>query len=308
MVRKGWLALGVLAFLGPMAAQGQDDACNAMGDLDRLDDALGSLEQTPDHLRADRANEMLDMAGSLRSSLNGQTGSVVLGMNQGVIDDFVKDRSRLLKSVAEGNYESARAEIGSDSFQRQTERLNIVQGAMRCDEDDEEEETEQASGPPKKIKQLQALAANSIGDHDRGPLDIGLLVLLFAALIGAGLLAFGLRYGFRFLRRDARQYHRYFCTIEGTLKSDGASQDATLVEVSRSGAKVAGENMPEAGTPVTLIVPEFSTTGKIIWSNAKYAGLRFDEIITVSLEPFGVTETLEQPVVPADRPAEPAPP
>lgn len=325
--------LALLLFLVTAAAghgaRAQDDGCNAVGNLDTLNSDVSALEGIAPHLRSERATELLGHTGFMQDALNAQGGSVLFGMNQQVLKDFIADRERILISVADGNWAAVQGEIGSKAYQQQAALLDVIQDALRCNPEEEKkpensEETaaekkaaEEAKkeaeklakiADPKKAGSLQALSAygsSIIGSENR---IFQLIVLIVLIVIAAGLLIYAYKFLRKLVRAEGRRFQRYYCAMEGELTCPDTSRPVTVVEVSRSGAKIASEALPEPGTYVTLEMPDHQIKARVVWSNSNYAGLAFAKLISIKVEDFRVedyvseTEDVEADAMPQSDP------
>ena len=298
------VALAFCAVAAPVSAQ--EDGCNAVGNLETLNGDVTALRNMAPTIRQERATELLGHTGFMRDALNQQGGSVVFGMNQGVMEEFVSDRERILKSVAGGDWDTVQSEIGSERFHQQAARLAVIQDALRCNSDDEEQkeedkEKEEAAKKEEEEKKaeelkkkaaarqlgpLQALSALGGGMTGSDNTLIQAAILFLLTLPVAAILFFGGRVLRRVWRNTGRKYQRYYCTMEGELSCPQKSRPVTVVEVSRSGAKLASDDLPEPGTAVTLRMPDHKIKARVVWSNANYAGVAFDKLISIRVEDF----------------------
>ena len=66
------------------------------------------------------------------------------------------------------------------------------------------------------------------------------------------------------------------------FRRDGQNQriQVRAMDASAGGMKVDWANPPQVGTDVMLTLPNGERSGKVMWSNAFYAGLMFDEFLT----------------------------
>ena len=255
------------------------------------------MAEVAPNLRQERANELLDVTGFLAGELESQTGSTVFGMNRGVVDEFLDDRERILTDVANGQWADVADEIGSADFQRQAARLDVVTSALRCDEEDDakgdpEEEENAQPKEARKLGQLKALTgvAGNFTTQTQGS-QAAFFAIMAILLIGA-ILYVGTILIARKLK-NSRRYRRYYCQIEGKLIGAGDDIDIKVVEISRSGAKIAGDVLPDPKTDVTLHVLDQAIPAKIVWSNADYAGVAFDKLIKVRVDDLAVEPNAE---------------
>lgn len=65
-----------------------------------------------------------------------------------------------------------------------------------------------------------------------------------------------------------------------SLKSSAA---VVVSDVSRSGAKLQGRDLPDVGTDVLLTVGDAEVFGKIVWLRRDECGIAFDTVLTPQL-------------------------
>jgi hypothetical protein len=110
------------------------------------------------------------------------------------------------------------------------------------------------------------------------PLWLLIALTLAAALGGATLLA--TRKTIRPKGRTKR-LTRYPAVIPVLVTVQNAPPDlADTADISLGGVKLAWKNAPPAGTALTVDFSEVECAATVVWSNAHYAGLRFDAHLT----------------------------
>jgi len=107
------------------------------------------------------------------------------------------------------------------------------------------------------------------------------------------------------MSRGRRAQPRAPIHLSGTVDSLGGRRQTRLLEVSLTGARIEGTDLPAAGKEVILVCGSVDTFGKIAWAASNRRGVQFDEPIStrelmalrdasVSVERAGVTpEELE---------------
>ena len=73
-----------------------------------------------------------------------------------------------------------------------------------------------------------------------------------------------------------RRHRRSNVMLKATLEVPGDSLSVVLRNLSKDGALVKGNGLPEAGTHVLFHRQGLSVPGKVAWSHASHAGLEFD--------------------------------
>jgi hypothetical protein len=73
-----------------------------------------------------------------------------------------------------------------------------------------------------------------------------------------------------------RRHRRSNVLLKATLEVPGDSLEVVLRNLSREGALVKGERLPDAGEPVLFHREGLSVPGRVAWSHAGHAGLEFD--------------------------------
>ena len=82
--------------------------------------------------------------------------------------------------------------------------------------------------------------------------------------------------GFRNRRRAARAS----VLLPASVVTMSAYQFLEVVNISPSGAKLRGENIPPLGKTAMFRVDQFQALCKVVWIKGDLCGIRFDELIT----------------------------
>lgn len=86
-----------------------------------------------------------------------------------------------------------------------------------------------------------------------------------------------------------RRTSRESVVLAGSALSLEASRSVVVTDVSPSGAKLQGRDLPDAGTSVLLTVGDSELFGKIIWRGRDECGIGFDTLLDREM-----TERLKQ--------------
>lgn len=90
-----------------------------------------------------------------------------------------------------------------------------------------------------------------------------------------------------------RRARRSQVLLTATIEHAGVRQSVKLRNLSAQGALVESAKLPSEGTPVDFHRNDLSVAGRIVWVNAKYAGIAFNH-------PLNPEEVLRH--IPAPRP------
>lgn len=104
------------------------------------------------------------------------------------------------------------------------------------------------------------------------------VLALIAILGGAAALALGKG---SLPKRRTNRLTRYPAVIPVLVaQKDGDPELADTADISLGGVRLAWKNAPAPGTPLTVDFSEMECAAEVIWSNAHFAGLRFDTQLT----------------------------
>lgn len=67
-----------------------------------------------------------------------------------------------------------------------------------------------------------------------------------------------------------------------TLRSLASTRSVALVDVSETGARLRGTDLPRAGEDVDMTIIGLGLFGRVVWSDGKQRGIEFDERLTPS--------------------------
>ena len=81
---------------------------------------------------------------------------------------------------------------------------------------------------------------------------------------------------------ERRKKERDSVTLSGSLATSASSRSVVFVDVSPSGAKVRGENLPVIGHFVRLQIESEAIFGTVVWRQTEECGIRFDETLSES--------------------------
>lgn len=140
-----------------------------------------------------------------------------------------------------------------------------------------ERETQNDDNGPKKLSfgpKSRSQGTKSLVDTSK-PATMGIL-------IAAGLLALGASGFFIFRSRPvkihmAERLPRHRIRLDFTAAYAGAPHSVTALDVSLGGMKLKVPKPLDNGTFMELSLPHGATPATVIWSNAHYAGILFDE-------------------------------
>ncbi len=81
----------------------------------------------------------------------------------------------------------------------------------------------------------------------------------------------------RKIEGERRTKERDSVSLPGALDTTATRRDVVLIDVSASGARVRGEDLPIIGYYVRLQVEGAALFGTVMWRRSEECGLRFDE-------------------------------
>jgi hypothetical protein len=76
------------------------------------------------------------------------------------------------------------------------------------------------------------------------------------------------------LRR--RAVPRAELSLDASISAGDLQHPATVIDVSRTGARVAGRNLPQEGQEVTIQVGSLKAPGLVVWSDTNVCAIEFD--------------------------------
>ena len=82
------------------------------------------------------------------------------------------------------------------------------------------------------------------------------------------------------LRRGRRAQPRAAIRLSGSVDSLNGRRRTRLLEVSVTGARLQGLDLPAVGREVILVCGDVDTFGKIVWAASDRRGVHFDEPIS----------------------------
>src|SRR5690348_1219785 len=80
--------------------------------------------------------------------------------------------------------------------------------------------------------------------------------------------------------RGRRAQPRASILLPGSVEAINGSNRISLMEVSLTGARIKGPNLPTVGKDVVLTCGQVDAFGTIIWASANRRGIQFDEPIS----------------------------
>src|SRR5687768_12019581 len=75
--------------------------------------------------------------------------------------------------------------------------------------------------------------------------------------------------------------HRSRVMLAGTIVTSDFSAEVRIRNLSRSGALIEGDAMPEAGTIVEVLRNFHSVRAQVVWSKPKSCGVKFAEPVVI---------------------------
>jgi hypothetical protein len=96
--------------------------------------------------------------------------------------------------------------------------------------------------------------------------------------------------------RRGNQRRRVMLTAR--LSTSASSEQVRLRDVSATGARVEGRNLPSLGAPVLLTRGNFSAYGHLVWKSGEAGGVQFDE----SLDEDTILDALKGMPAPTSEP------
>ena len=83
------------------------------------------------------------------------------------------------------------------------------------------------------------------------------------------------------LSAKADRLTRHHTVIPVLSTPEGAPPELIdTADISRGGVRLSWKNAPPAGTPLSIDFSELECSGQVIWSNAYFAGVRFETLLT----------------------------
>ncbi|MCW3798269.1 PilZ domain-containing protein [Sphingomonas sp. BN140010] len=74
-----------------------------------------------------------------------------------------------------------------------------------------------------------------------------------------------------------RQNPREELALEALVETVGARHSAAMLDLSQTGARLGGNDLPAAGDEMLLRVAGAALMGEVVWSTGEECGVRFDE-------------------------------
>ena len=106
--------------------------------------------------------------------------------------------------------------------------------------------------------------------------------------------------------RGRRSEPRAYVVLPASAEALSGRRQVRLLDVSRSGARLEGDDLPEAGKDIILKCGAIDTLGTIVWTASGRCGVRFDEAIPLRYLPVlrALAEKIDQsPMTPEEREA-----
>jgi hypothetical protein len=106
--------------------------------------------------------------------------------------------------------------------------------------------------------------------------------------------------------RGRRSEPRAYVVLPASAEALSGRRQVRLLDVSRSGARIEGSDLPETGKEIILKCGSIDTFGMIVWSADGRCGVRFDEEIPLRYLPVlrALSDTIERsPMTPEEREA-----
>lgn len=272
------LALFSAALPARPAAAASDKACEAAETLARVHDRYHAVVQGTDDLRARSAAQLHGWLPTLNArglaNLLAEGGTEVDADRLSRILDGARRLSRDLITGTPPTMVGLAPHIENVDWLAETVRASGCLSRFA--------EPEQADG-------AETLSAGTaIGAGGEGQPLFGKLVLPLLALLGLGAVAYAVH-----AIRKSRTYRvmqvarlpRHFTTavvdVAYETPARGARKEkVTGLDISAGGMKLAWPEAPPRGTLLKIRTPLGERTASIVWSNAHYAGIMFDQVMT----------------------------
>ncbi len=284
------LLVANFAFYG-MGAQAQNRGCEVLVQLDRFDTSLDALRYVAPEKQQETAAKLVEVIEHLGRKLDPLRGTVLLQINHEILSAFAADRAEIARSIARDGWASMAAHLESDDFYSGTDRLLFVQEALRCDTEFPSPPTTSPEQDPTTVElrakgTLNALVLSVVEEEEKKTVDYEeLLSVLMGLAVGIGTVAFFTTRKLRRYLKRTRRYVRHYCNTLVMLSEDGGEKrEVAMVEVSRSGAKLSGFDLPLPGKEIELSWANRKVKAYVVWANANYAGVAFDRLIRIKID------------------------
>ena len=211
-------------------------------------------------------------------------------------EDYIADRRRIFDLFEILSSSQIRARATSVGARLISNRLTAMQSGQGCasdgnsfdlaDDDDQQDADDPAiqsnaadtqstllslpsTAPRQSRGVIQRVYASYMNIHR----DIRMLI--FSCLVGS-MMSLALYSGVRINRRRERRAKRYRCAVDIKIGYQEEEEEAsTMVEISQTGAKIQMHADLEPGTNISISWRDEDLTGKIVWSNQNFAGVKF---------------------------------
>lgn len=272
-----------MSCLGGQPAQAYEDPlCDGLRLLDRLPGHARRLVETRERASA-RSAYLMDIERASMRFDRGASRAIPAEMAAAAWQALWLHR-RLLTLTDAGNVVSASHLIESADWRRIGDWVEAQLRLFDCDGTVAPERPDAA--PP-------VIAApplpNGIAESSHRQTDAAMHRLQVPAVRAGGLLALlsaiaaVVAGADLFVRsRDRRDSIRFNCYISGAMQGHLYCEATEVLDISRTGCKLRLHDRLAPERPLTLFLGHRTIRARAIWSNAHYAGLKFDERLTAA--------------------------
>ncbi len=240
--------------------------CTAIAAFDRLHDAQVRLNdyQTPARFDLDASIVRAELAYVRDLDLATVLGSNSLVQNKQVFARFTAHSERLLARIEQGDPARLRAHFADPDRKRNMETLIVYLRSLPCN----------LTG----VSFTNNTMEQTVGSGSPFEIDLKEVIIFLAAVVTAGLLAWLAQ---RYRRKQKRRARRYTANYATTYRWNNADFAGLLMDISGRGSKL--KHHPDAplelGASVHIIILGEWKSCSIVWTNAHYSGILFEQAL-----------------------------